>query len=111
MIRPQEFANYFEVPCVATFGARCPICRMGSLRIYASAGETKFRCLNGCARPKILARVGLSFSDLRPEKPAGLTAGLTSTIAEQSHQPADTRSTEHSAAPLTPVQDAVEGGE
>ncbi len=106
MIKPQELAVYFEASFIATFGARCPICKMGSLRIYACADETKFRCLNGCNRGKILGRVGLTLRDLRPpEKPSGLTAGLT---PQANTCPVQVASPEPKS--LTPEAQAADGG-
>jgi hypothetical protein len=67
MITPEKLVRLFENPAVSTYGARCPVCRQNSLRIYSSSEGTGCRCINGCRRTDILAQVGLPPGALRPD--------------------------------------------
>src|SRR6516225_10112550 len=76
MIKPDQLTTLFQSPHVATWGARCPVYGQCSLRIYNNHGQTQIRCINRCNHEKILARVGLSPRNLRPEI-SDLVNGLT----------------------------------
>lgn len=91
----------------------CPICNYYGLRIYSGGGETKIRCLNSCHRTEILAQVGLTSGDLRPES-LGLTNGLSPTqqTADASGTQAERRSAQSVSTPPILAQDVrAEGGE